>query len=52
MNMGVYARDVDCRIGPDSGSIHLKYQLDLQGAYASTNELHLEYTAEQKGNIQ
>ena len=50
MNMGVYARDVDCRIGPDNGSIHLKYQLDLQGAYASTNELHLEYTSDQKGN--
>ena len=52
ISMGVYARDVDCRLGPDSGSIHLKYQLDLQGSYASTNELHLEYTSEQKGNIQ
>ena len=52
INMGVYARDVDCRLGPDCGSIHLKYQLDLQGSYASTNELHLEYTSEQKGNIQ
>ena len=52
MNMGVYARNVDCQIGTDSGSIHLKYQLDFQGAYASTNELHLEYKAEQKGNVQ
>lgn len=46
MDMGVYARNVDCRIGPEKGSVHLKYQLDLQGAYASTNELHLEYKAE------
>ena len=52
MNMGVFARNVDCRIGPDRGSVHLKYQVDFQGAYASTNELHLEYTAERKGNPQ
>ena len=52
MNMGVYARNVDCRIGPDSGSVHLKYQLDFQGAYASTNELHLEYKADRKGKVQ
>ena len=52
MNMGVYARNVDCRIGPDSGSVHLKYQIDLQGSYTSTNELHLEYTAERKGKTQ
>ena len=52
MNMGVYARNVDCRIGPDSGSVHLKYQIDLQGSYTSTNELHLEYTAERKGKAQ
>lgn len=52
MNMGVFARDVNCMIGPDKGSVHLKYQLDIQGAYASTNELHLEYTAERKGKTQ
>lgn len=52
MNMGVYARNVDCRIGPESGSVHLKYQLDLQGSYASSNELHLEYKVDQKGSAQ
>ena len=52
MNMGVFARDVSCMIGPDKGSVHLKYQLDFQGTYASTNELHLEYSAEQKGKTQ
>ena len=52
MNMGVYARNVDCSIGPESGSLHLRYQLDLQGSYASTNELHLEYTTEQRGKAQ
>lgn len=52
MNMGVFARDVNCLIGPEKGSVHLKYQLDFQGTYASTNELHLEYTAERKGKAQ
>ena len=52
MNMGIYARKVDCRIGPESGAVHLHYQLDFQGSYTSTNELHLEYKAEQKGNMQ
>ncbi len=51
MNMGVFARDVVCRIGSEKGSVHLKYQLDFQGTYTSTNELHLEYTAEQEGKI-
>ena len=44
MDMAVYARGVHCDIGEKKGSIHLKYQLDIQGAYASFNELHLEYS--------
>lgn len=52
MNMGVFARDVNCMIGPEKGSLHLKYQIDFQGTYASTNELHLEYTTEKKGRAQ
>ena len=44
MDMAVFARGVRCDIGERKGSVHLKYQLDIQGAYASTNELHLEYT--------
>ena len=44
MDMAVYSRGVQCDIGERKGSVHLKYQLDIQGAYASSNELHLEYT--------
>ena len=44
MDMAVFARGVRCDIGEKKGSVHLKYQLDIQGAYASMNELHLEYT--------
>ena len=49
MNMGVFARGVQCRFGEAGGSVHLKYQLDFQGSYTSSNELHLEYTAEKSG---
>lgn len=46
MDMAVYSRRVRCDIGEKRGSVHLKYQLDIQGAYASSNELHLEYAAD------
>ena len=52
MDMAVYARGVRCEIGEQKGSVHLKYQINLQGAYASTNELHLEYTENRSDNIQ
>lgn len=41
--MAVYSRDVRCDVGEESGKVHLKYELSMQGAYASTNELHLEF---------
>ncbi len=52
MDMAVFSRGVRCNIGETKGSVHLKYQLDIQGAYASTNELHLEYRAEGSDLIQ
>ena len=47
LDMAVYTREAACRIGSGSGSVHLKYQLSIQGSYASTNELHLEYKADE-----
>ena len=52
MDMAVYARGVRCDIGEQKGSVHLKYQLDIQGAYASTNELHLEYAENRSDTLQ
>ena len=52
MDMAVTSRGVQCSIGEKKGSVHLKYQLDLQGAYASTNELHLEYAENRSDKIQ
>ena len=49
MDMAVFTREAACRIGSRDGSLHLKYQLQIQGNYASTNELHLEYHAEPAG---
>lgn len=50
MNMATYTHAVHCDITPDKGSIRLKYQLDVQGGYASTNEIHLEYAADPNAN--
>lgn len=46
MDMAVFTKEAACRIGNREGSLHLKYQLQIQGNYASTNELHLEYRAD------
>lgn len=51
MNMAVFTKEAACRIGHRDGSVHLKYQLQIQGNYTSTNELHLEYYSEQKKMI-
>ena len=51
MDMAVFTREAACRIGNREGSLHLKYQLQIQGNYASTNELHLEYRADPDGKI-
>ena len=50
MDMAVYTKEANCRFGSTEGNIHLKYQLNIQGSYASTNELHLEYRADQGKN--
>ena len=46
MDMAVFTKEAACRIGNRDGSLHLHYQLQIQGNYASTNELHLEYHAD------
>lgn len=52
MDMAVFSRGVRCSIGEQKGSVHLKYQLDIQGSYASTNELHLEYKVDGSDSVQ
>ena len=45
MDMAVFTRQLNCALGDQEGTMHLKYQLNIQGSYASTNELHLVYQA-------
>ena len=52
MDMAVFTKEAACRIGNRDGSLHLHYQLQIQGNYASTNELHLEYHADPAANKQ
>ncbi len=52
MDMATYTHAVHCDIAPEKGTIRLKYQLDVQGSYASTNELRLEYVADGNENVQ
>ncbi len=48
MDMAVFTKEAACRFGSSEGNIHLKYQLNIQGNYTSTNELHLEYRSDQE----
>jgi len=48
MDMAVFTKEAACRFSSSEGNIHLKYQLNIQGNYTSTNELHLEYRSEQE----
>lgn len=43
MPMAVYTHRMSVEMGKDRGCVTLRYQLDMQGAYASTNELHLNF---------
>ena len=44
MAMGVYPIQVQTRMAPESGTVRLEYQLDLQGDFASVRRMQLSYT--------
>ncbi|MGN0793075.1 MAG: DUF1934 domain-containing protein [Aristaeellaceae bacterium] len=44
--LALFATQVTCHPGPDSGSVHLEYQLDMQGHYAAVQTIDVTYTAE------
>ena len=48
MDMATYTHFVQCDVKENKGTVRLRYQLDVQGGYASTNELKLEYSREGK----
>lgn len=46
--MALYATQVSASLYPDHGSVHLEYQLDVQGSFAAMHTLQLEYVAEEQ----
>lgn len=46
LDMALYALQVQCSLHPDHGSVHLEYQLDMQGSYAAVQVIDLAYQAE------
>ena len=46
LGMALYATQVNCRLGPDSGSVHLEYQLDMHGSYAAVQTIDVTYAVE------
>ena len=48
MDMAVFTREARWEERQGAGKIHLRYDLSMQGSYASTNELHLEYQRKEK----
>lgn len=45
MSMAIYPTHVYCNASEASGRVHLEYQLDFQGRYASMNTIDIEYYA-------
>lgn len=46
LELALFATQVNVNMGPDSGSVHLEYQLDMQGSYAAVQVIDVTYTAE------
>ena len=49
MNMSVFSREVRWIQRDDGGSIHLRYDLSMEGQYTSSNEMHMEYWHKEPG---
>jgi len=46
LELALFATQVNCQLGPESGSVHLEYQLDMQGNYAAVQVIDVTYTTE------
>ncbi len=46
LGLALYTTQVDCKLFPDHGSVHLEYQLDMQGNYAAVQMIDIAYQAE------
>ena len=46
LGLALYAMQVQLRLGEDHGSIHLEYQLDMQGSYSAVQCIDVSFCAE------
>ena len=46
MGLALYTTHVYCRAERDKGTVRLEYQIDMNGRYASTQTIALDYVAE------
>ncbi len=46
LGMALYAMQVQCKVAEDCGSIHLEYQLDMQGSYSAVQCIDVSFCAE------
>ena len=44
--LALYAMQVQCRVAEDCGSVHLEYQLDMQGSYSAVQCIDVSFCAE------
>ena len=44
--LALYTTQLDVKMGPEGGSVHLEYQLDMQGNYAAVQVIDVTYTIE------
>ena len=44
--LALYAMQVQCKVEADHGSIHLEYQLDMQGSYSAVQCIDVSWCAE------
>ena len=46
LGLALYAMQVQCKLAEDCGSIHLEYQLDMQGSYSAVQCIDVSFCAE------
>lgn len=46
LELALFATQVNVKTGPEEGSVHLEYQLDMQGSFAAVQMIDVTYTTE------
>ncbi len=46
LGMALFTTQVQCKLTPEQGSVHLEYQLDMQGNYTAVQNIDVAYQVE------